>query len=89
MTRNGCPVDIVHGGFHAKVSPVLDLAGSMTKGVGKLFDIMMDKIEQLDELPKFLVFENVPNLLIGARGTWFETSKIGSRNWLLVLKKMP
>ena len=71
------PVDIIHGGFPCQS---FSSAGSRRgfddpKGVGKLFDIMMDKIEQLDELPKFLVFENVPNLLIGARGTWFEHIK--------------
>ena len=68
------PVDIVHGGFPCQS---FSNAGSRKgfddpKGVGKLFDIMMDKIEQLDERPKILVFENVPNLLIGASGTWFE-----------------
>lgn len=71
------PVDIVHGGFPCQS---FSNAGSRKgfddpKGVGKLFDVMMDKIELLDRRPKILVFENVPNLLIGASGTWFEHVK--------------
>ncbi len=71
------PVDIVHGGFPCQS---FSNAGSRQgfndpKGVGKLFDTMMNKIEQLGDRPKILVFENVPNLLIGASGTWFEHLK--------------
>ena len=70
-------VDVVHGGFPCQS---FSGAGSRSgfddpKGRGQLFDIMIDKISQLEKLPWFLVFENVPYLKIGANGRWFEHIK--------------
>lgn len=75
--ENLSPVHVVHGGFPCQS---FSAAGARSgfddpKGRGKLFDVMMDKIQELEELPLLLVFENVPNLKIGANGTWFEHIK--------------
>jgi len=70
-------VDVIHGGFPCQS---FSQAGNRLgfddpKGVGNLFDIMMDKIQQMEKLPAFLLFENVPYLLTGAQGEWFEHIK--------------
>lgn len=63
-------VDIITGGFPCQD---LSVAGALLGFGGKRSSLFMEIIRLYSELrPKYIVFENVANLLSGDYGRWFE-----------------
>ncbi len=65
------PVDVLHGGFPCQSFSQAGNRKGFDDPRGQLFITMMDKISELKEKPKVLVFENSPYLKIGGKGSWF------------------
>ena len=65
-------VDIIHAGFPCQSFSQAGNRKGFNDPRGKLFDVMIDKIEASSWRPSLLVLENSPYLLSGEQGLWFE-----------------
>ena len=65
-------VDVIHAGFPCQSFSQAGNRGGFNDPRGKLFDVMIDKIEASSWKPSILVLENSPFILMGEQGLWFE-----------------
>ena len=76
LNLNDLPaVDVLHAGFPCQSFSAAGNRLGFEDPRGQLFDVMMEKISDLDCKPRILVFENSSHLMIGAGGLWFDHVK--------------
>lgn len=69
------PVDVLHAGFPCQSFSAAGNRLGFDDPRGRLFDTMIDLIEEMSTKPRVLVFENSTNLLSGDGGAWFDHVK--------------
>ena len=65
-------VDVIHAGFPCQSFSQAGNRKGFNDPRGKLFDVMIDKIEASSWRPSLLALENSPYILSGEQGLWFE-----------------
>lgn len=68
-------VDVLHAGFPCQSFSAAGNRLGFEDPRGKLFDVMMDKIQEIPIKPKILLFENSTNIQVGDGGMWFDHIK--------------
>ncbi|MDC0433096.1 DNA (cytosine-5-)-methyltransferase [bacterium] len=68
-------VDVLHAGFPCQSFSAAGNRMGFNDPRGRLFDTMLDLIENMPIRPKVLLFENATNLLSGDGGAWFDHVK--------------